>query len=473
MQLKIDNFHGIQPRLHPTLLGDGMAVRAHNCRLKNGKLVPLREPSALEGVQIYRENGLPDEAYVSSMHIWHDTDGRFALLLFPDVTWSAPGNVADDNLTRLIVSGKTGEPFRDETGKQHADSPVVYVRVGSVRAKKRTVIAKNALPAPLVRRDTNEDLTSAKLFTRFFVTWVDAYGMESPPSRESLLSDGTDDDLVYNDGDPVAIRIQGTLPINAESVRVYKSLAGLEGDGRAQFVVEIPRADLIGGKEFTFTVADADAGEIMPEIESIPADLICIRDVPGGYYCGFAPSKPKTVCFSEIDMLYSWPTAYRYDVASNIVALAATSNSVFALTDGWPYVLTGTAPESMTVAKIAGPAACVSPRGVCVHGNSVYFASNAGLMVIANDANAGTVCQNLTQKIFTKDQWAEFNPSSCIMGQHDDALYLFFTLPNGERRRLIIDLAESADAVTTHDVNATCVVVDDREGRMLFIKEDE
>ena len=36
--VKIDQFGGIAPRQHPTQLADGMAVTAHNCRLKTGKL---------------------------------------------------------------------------------------------------------------------------------------------------------------------------------------------------------------------------------------------------------------------------------------------------------------------------------------------------------------------------------------------------------------------------------------------------
>ena len=470
--VKIDNFHGIQPRVHPSLLTDGMAVTAHNCRLKSGKLVPIREPTVCDGVRVYRENGLPDDTYVSSIQIWHDTDESFALLMFPDVTWSAPGNVADDRFTRLIVSGVTGEQFRDSEGVMHENSPVLYVRVGDMREKRRIAIAKNALPAPLVRRDANDPLTEEKRYTRFFVTWVDAYGMESPPSNPSLLYDGTDAALEYDDGDPVALKISGTLPINLESIRVYKSVTGLE-DGYAQFVKEFPKSSVVGNKEVVFAVPDEDVGETMPEIESVPADLVCILDVPGSFYCGFSPSKPKTVCFSDVNLLYSWPVAYRYDISNNIVSLAVTSNNVFALTDGWPYVLSGTSPESMTVSKIAGAAACVSPRGICVHNNNVYFVSHNGLMVIGNDADAGTTCKNLTQGIFTKEQWTAFNPSSCIMGVYEDALHLLFTLPNKRKKQLIIDLVEGANAVTTHDVNMTCMVVDNKGGRMLFLKEED
>jgi hypothetical protein len=189
--------------------------------------------------------------------------------------------------------------------------------------------------------------------------------------------------------------------------------------------------------------------------------------VDGGFYTGFSPSSPHTVMFSDVGIVTSWPTAYRYDVKDNIVALATTSNSVFALTDGYPWVLSGTAPETMSAARLAGPAACVSPRSVVVYRNSVYYASNEGMMVIANSANAGTVCANLTDKIFTKDQWQALRPETCIAGQHDGALYLFFDGAEGLR----IDLAESAAAVTTHDEVASCMCVDERGDALCFVRK--
>ena len=67
--VKIDTFGGIAPRQHPTQLADGMAVTAHNCRLKTGKLVPLREPQLVEGPNILMENGLADIADAQSMHV--------------------------------------------------------------------------------------------------------------------------------------------------------------------------------------------------------------------------------------------------------------------------------------------------------------------------------------------------------------------------------------------------------------------
>lgn len=465
--VKIDNFGGIAPRQHPTLLADGMAVTAHNCRLKTGKLVPLREPSLASAENYILMGGLTKIKDANSMHIWRRVDGGFDLLLYGGMTWSAPGNIAADDLMRIIISGETTESFGEVE-----NTPVVLIRNNDYFYT--VPLCKNVLAAPVVRRSSGEispDEPNIR-YTRFFVTWVDGYGMESPVSAPSKVyvegEEPLDDDLEYLDGDTVMFNGIADIPADAEKVRVYKVITGAE-TGRVQFIKEVVAT--AAQNPFSVRVKDEDAGEVMPEIEAPPPDLQCICDVPGAFYCGFSPSSPKTVCFSDIDLIYSWPIAYRYDVADRIVALAVTSNSVFALTEGWPYVLSGTAPEAMSVAKLAGPAACVSARGVCVFRNAVYFVSNTGLMTIYNSSDAGTVCQNLTDKIFTKDQWLALNPSSCVMGQHDGALMLFFSLENGEHKALTIDLMDNAAvAVSTHDEAAKCLCVDTKEDRLYFVR---
>ena len=464
--VKIDAFGGIAPRQHPTQLADGMATIAMNVKLESGKLVPLRQPRLVEGAANIMENGLADVAAAQSMHIWRRNGGGFDFLLFPGMTWAAPGNIASDDLTRIVVSGATGQ------GASGAE-PVLYARKDGAKAVKP--LAKAALPAPVVARDSQTPLDDNRRYTRFFIAWVDEFGFESPCSPPSLVKqpgdDPADEDLEYMDGDRVLVDTPEGVPEDAVKIRVYKVIAGSE-EGRPQFIFDydIPAGGM--GAGFSFAVKDEDAGEVMPEIENPTDGLLHILDVPGAFYVGFAPSAPKTVCFSEVDMLYSWPTAYRYDIADNIVALAVTSNSVFALTDGWPYVLSGTAPESMTVAKLASPAACVSQRGVTVLRNTVFYASNAGLMAIANSATEGTVVTNLTEQIFTKDQWQAMNPKSCLLGHHDGRLFMYFTKEDGSHVGLTFNLSDGLKvAVTTHDEAAKCLVVDNAEDRMYFVRE--
>lgn len=478
-RIAVHSFHGIQPRVHPSLLADGMAVRAHNCVLESGKLVPLREPALAEDASSFMEGGLAQIQDAKSIHAWKRANGTVDFLLFGGMTWMAEGNLADDDKTRVIISGDTGVSFTDSRNDVHDNVPAFWMRDASAPGGiSRVPLAKNALPAPTVQRgEGSAELTANKRYARFFWTWVDKYGYESPSSEPSQITvEGTlvSDVLEYDDGDYVRLSLPANAawPQDATKVRIYKTATGTseQTDG-IQFLAE--RDIAVGTTGYEVRVLDDMLGEAMPQIEAPPYDLRCVLAVPGGYYVGISPSNPKTVFFSDIGLVYSWPVAYRYDVGDNIVALAVTSNTVYALTDGWPYVLSGTAPESMSVAKLAGPAACVSPRGVCVYRNSAYFVSNAGLMVIANSADAGTVCANLTDKVFTKDQWLAMNPKDSMVGQFDGALFLFFRDEDGKALPgLTIDLAESADSVTTHKEAARCVCTDNATDRMYYVREE-
>lgn len=476
MTLKIDNFHGIQPRLHPSLLGKGMAVRAHNCRLKRGKLVPLRNPSVLPEAFVYKQGGLTKLSDAMSLHAWKWRNASnadvVAFLAFKGMTWMAEGNVADDEYDRVFVTGVTGVEYSDgETVTE--DTPAVFLHERSGNNVIPHSLYKTPIGAPTASVGVSENAQSAidtnltVFYVAFFAAWYDMYGYESPLSPAS-------DIVEINDGSEVEFGVAG-LPPGAKGVRLYMSRSGTEeaSDG-IQFLADhdlTPTEAASHSASFTLEVSPEDAGEAEPGIEQMPPDLRCLQFVPGGFYTGFSASAPRTVMFSDVGVATSWPVAYRYDLKDNIVALAVTSNTVFALTDGWPWVLSGTAPESMTAAKLAGPAACVSPRGVCVYRNSVYFASNEGLMAIVNDANAGTVCANVTEKIFTKDQWQEKNPSTCILAQHDGAIHMFFKRADGTPDEgLVLDLNESADAVTTHDEAARCVCVDNTTDTMYFVR---
>lgn len=476
--VKTETFGGIAPRIHPTLLPEGMAVTAHNCRLKTGKLVPLRQPSIVKGVPVHLEGGLDCVSGARSMHVWRRRDGSPELLLFGGVTWMAPGNIADDERTRVVVSGETGV---SHGGAQN--TPVVYMRDPESGETEILPIAKEALPAPKVSRTSEGDLSEGtSRYTSFFVTWVDEYGYESPVSEPSLVKTGVDasgndvwsqEDVEYLDGDTVAFMPIGTssLPAGAVAVRVYKVVTG-QSVGRIQFIREFSRDYIAAGANgFSVDVKDESAGEVITQMEGAPADLRCIRDVPGSFYCGFSPSCPKTVMFSDVDLICSWPTAYRYDVADSIVALAVSGNTVFALTDGTPYALTGTDPGAMTVTKLSSAAPCVSARGVCLHQRTVYFVSNAGLMSVTS-SDGGTTCTNVTDSMFTKEQWQGMNPASCVMGEHDGALHLFFESVDGTRTGLTVNLTESSSvALSTHGEHARCLCEDAREGRMYYVRE--
>ena len=482
--IKIEKFCGLQPRVNAAMLADGMATVAHNCRLKSGKLVPLREPKSVDGAMIRYENGLQNIAEANSIWAWKQTaeDGSTAVefLVFPGQVWFANSNIADDPKDRLFVSGDTGVSFTDADGVTWGNAPCAYLHDRGANAIVRHCLCKVPLATPVVERaeaspvDTDKDVK----YTFFFTTWVDAYGYESGVSAPSRTTNGqsgvqaTEQTLEYNDGDMVSIAPIASVPAAAVKVRVYKVVSGSESQA-IQFVHEVGRDTALVG--FTFRALDENAGEALPQLESPPGDLSGIVRVPGNYYAGFVRSSPKSVAFSESDIPTSWPYDYRYDVEDNVVCLAATVNTVFALTDGRVFILSGTAPESMTISKLADSAPCLSARSVCVYQNAVYYASNDGLYMIAADADYGMVCRNLTEKMMTKEQWSALNPASCICQESDGELHLFFerTSESGlvERVNYNVNLNESACAITTSDEVASCACKDERTGKMYYVRE--
>jgi len=188
--------------------------------------------------------------------------------------------------------------------------------------------------------------------------------------------------------------------------------------------------------------------------------------VPGNYYAGFSKSKPRTVFFSDLSIPYNWPEGYEYDIHDDIVGLTASKNSVFAMTDNRVWVLRGTDPESM-VASALSPAACVSEKSIVEYGNNVYFASNYGLCMVHNTVSDGEIVTNITDKLFTKEQWKNLNPSSCRCYQVDGRILAFFQV-QGSVKGYIFDLTETECMLTTHDVRVSCGCVDVLTDDLIF-----
>lgn len=453
--IRFSQFLGILPRSHPSQLPDGCAVKAHNCTLYNGKLTPLRQPS-VASFQVRAENGLTKVSEAKSLYLWRHGLAT-EMLAWPGNVKVATSNIADDDRYRIFVTGETGI---GDGGKE----PAVYAAAGANSwGFTRTSLRKSVLPAPDVTNQEGVGSATNFRYTYFFQTWVDAFGYMSGPS-------GPSEEVEYVDGQTMSIDGVGA-PSGAVSRRVWKVITGLESES-VQFIFE---QALPSGATFfpatTFAVSDQDAGEVMPEFESPPADLSWMTFVPGNFYTGFAASSPKTVMFTEQGYPTTWPLDYRYDVRDPVVALAVCGNSVVALTTGAPWILTGTAPGAMSVAVMQSEQACVSPYSVCTLEGSVFYASGDGICMVAPNGSYPLTVNNITDKIFGKREWTALNPSSCIMQAYDGALHAWFTLTNGASKGYVFRLADGAAAVTTHDEAAKAAFYDPITDGLYYVRE--
>jgi hypothetical protein len=312
------------------------------------------------------------------------------------------------------------------------------------------------MPAPVATVPDPGEVDNIR-YTVFFQSWVDSYGYESGASLPS-------NEVEYIDGSQVTIGAD-TAPAYAVKRRIWKVVSGTQSES-IQFVAE---QNAVNSRfpTYTFALLDENAGEVLPMYVGMPTDLNWMTRVPGNFFAGFKRSNIREVRFSEVGVPVSWPDAYAYSVHDDIVGLGVTLNSVFVVTTGMPWVLTGTAPESMTAAILASPQGCVAARSICVMEGAVFYVSADGICML-QDGSAGV--NVITAKLFSKRDWQALHPETAFMTAYDGALHLWFGA-TGSRTGYVINLTDGQAAVVTHDEVAKAACVDAETDSLYFVRE--
>jgi hypothetical protein len=112
---------------------------------------------------------------------------------------------------------------------------------------------------------------------------------------------------------------------------------------------------------------------------------------------------------------------------------------VVVLTDERPVMVYASSPEAVTVTPLSKSVAPLSsiPRAVAVSQFGVTFPSHDGLV---NVTESGVV-DNVTEKILTRKQWAEFTPANILTAVHNDKVYLFATGTGLAKQGAVYDTA--------------------------------
>lgn len=451
--ITIDNFGGIAPRMHPTLLGNNMAIKAHNCVLKNGKLVPIKQPSSTinDNIPFIFENNLTTMSDAKSLYFWHRDKNNTMLLAWPDVVYVAESNLSVDPKSRIFVSGMTG---LGETGNE----PGVYLNT-ELKTIDRISLCKDPLPPPFITTNGVSDPNNVR-YTVFFQTWVDRYGFESGVSNPS-------EEIQYNDGDMLTLAEETAITNNMVARRIYKVVNSSEGES-IRFVFQ---QDKISGTDrflqINFRVKDDNLGEELPKLSPPPTDLEMICKVPNGFYAGVRRSNLREIRFSEVGNPSQWPDIYTASVFNDIVGLGITLNTIFVLTKGEPWAITGTNPQEMSAAILATAQGCVSRDSICSYGGNVFYASADGICMLSDGSSSSKL---ITDKIFSRDDWQKLNPNSCKIVCHNSSLFCWFKIGQETTNMIISLLDDSNVAVTTHDESANAVCVDIEDDALFFVR---
>lgn len=262
--------------------------------------------------------------------------------------------------------------------------------------------------------------SATPVYTSYVYTFVNEYGEESAPSDAS-------DTVQRNANASATITTPTTVPtgISLEygitSKRIYRAVTGALGS-EFLFVAEIP----LSQADYIDILTDSQLGEVLESTDwdLPPTDLRYILSLPNGIMVGASGNR---LCFSVQNRPHAWPVAYRLATDSPITGLGNVDTSVVIGTQTFVYTASGNAPDSYSMSKPGAPHSCASARSIAyLLGTGVVFSGPDGIMAV----NGPTDVRNLTEMIFTREQWQALEPTSILGIAHDD-IYFFFATAGG------------------------------------------
>lgn len=395
MLLKIDQFLGTIPRLAAEKLPPSAAQTATNCKLTSGNLRPFKQVST---VNTPAKVGTKKSIYLFGSQYW------FHWLDDVDVL---RGPIAGDTQERTYFTGDSaagGRPKVTDSTIATAggtEYPMNSYTLGIPAPENAPTVALSGSPVP-------DPADPASQESRVYVyTYVSGWGEEGPPSPPSSL-------LTWSPGQTVAISALDGAPTgdyNITTKRIYRTL-----NGTYKYAGEVP----VATATFTDNIATSGLGETLPSTTWYmpPAGMKGIVKHPAGFFVGFVGNE---IVPSEAFLPHAYNPSNRLTVEYPIVGLGVFGQSILIVTQGLPYVATGSSPDSLILERLEIKEAGVSKRGIVDLGEAVVYPSGNGLMLVGMGA-----AQNLTESLFTREEWQALNPSSILGVVHDGRYFGFY-----------------------------------------------
>lgn len=468
--LAIAAFRGAVPRVSERLIAGNQAQQALNCKITSGRLDPLKglglvHTSVLEAITtMYRYRHLDTYNWlvwdrvvdVARSPVARDTlgriyycgDGEPRMTTYADAVagavypngWFVLGVVSPVSAMAISVTGGAGTnedrayvyTFRTRYGEESGPSPAT-LKTGKVdgswditgmdAAPPNTgTISAAVKDTPIIGQvqvtlDTvfglavGEEITFAgvsgmtDLNGTFEIAGIDVAAKKVTVDLATTQT--------YSGGADTWTRV---APHNLTGMTkcIYRTV-GTNVDYR--LVIEIPAANTTYSDTVPATTVSLNAGIATLDTLPPPKDMHSIVLLANGVLAGLSGNQ---LCLSEQGKPYSWPISNRGSFPGTGIALVAAGNAVIVLTDSYPLVASATVPEAVTVTKIPGDtlAPCVAKQGVVDISSGALFPSHDGLYVATTSG-----VRNITEALFTFDEWQLLMPETFKAGFHAGAYY--------------------------------------------------
>lgn len=386
--IDIVTMRGMTPRVAPHLLPDEVAETAVDCHFDSGVISPLNDDS-LVGIT------LPFKP-VTLFH--YRAEHWFAWTKHVEAVHSP---VSKDPFGRVyFTDGEYPKVTNSQIATGGANKPTAWYRLGVPAPSVPVGVASVNPPAGGKDDSVTDDET------RFYVdTYVTAMGEEGPPGPASgkVLIPIPDSSVTLTLSPPT---MQDS---NITHRRIYRSVSG-GGLSDYLLVAELP----VATGSFVDSLSDEQLGPVLETYNYTmpPSDMRGICQMANGICAGFSGN---TVLFSEPYLPYAWPEKYKLTTEHDIVAIAAIDTALIVMTKGYPYIMQGVSPASITSQKLSQlPQACVSARSVVAMDGVVYYASPDGLVGIG--ASGGAV---ITEAMITQSQWGKLGATTLRAWHHE------------------------------------------------------
>lgn len=501
MHIRINDFAGTLPKLHPTKLPDHAAQTCSNVMVEHDILSPINKASTLhpsdtvgyenfKSAIFFQHDSVTYKKYANNIvrfafspvhdayRLYWSTEDSKAPLMFND--WDIGGIGGNELITDNFdyIAGMTPPVVIDTiiTGINPPvitpvapvttdptvtpDAPATYSMVENTinRVFKRISNQKNSSGVEKKESEIS-DVVATIINTLpehaearvYALTYVNRFGDESAPGvieKVLYLTKGDTPTLTipYAAGTREAmVRDYG---INA--IRLYRSVTNSLGVAQFLFV-----------KEYLLTMT-GDSVTIIDDMAygstKIGEPLVTMNyDQPRVGMKGLGVTDDgvgyayieKTICLSEPYTLYAWPRFYELSSQHTIMGLGHYDNTIVVATKGNPMLISGSEPESMGVLSLPLYEGCVSSRSMVNLNHGCMYASENGLVLVTTNS-----AKLLTENTFSTEDWQKINPSSIHATAYKNG-YLFFWDNGVKKGSGYIDLNNGNKGVMWFDEHAS------------------
>lgn len=431
------------PRLTPRALPDSAAQVATNARLLSGDLEAWRQFALTHTLAM----SAPVGAIYKLNSAWLSWAG--------DVD-AARGPVPGDTTFRLFLTGPAVYSTPSWTNYAMATAGAepypVTVRPLGVPAPTGLFFGAAYYPASGVDRIGT---------TSYVLTYVNDVGQESAPSSPTLTITAPSGlgDSVQVAVTPLSSGISAAYGIT--TVRIYRAATGSTGTA-FRFVGEM--ALPVTFDHFIDDLADSQLGEVLPSAlwDLPPDDLQGIIALPNGVMAGFSKNN---LCLSAQNFPHAWPVDYQLTTDTDIVGIGNIDTTIVVFTQSFLYVASGADPAQYSMAKFEIPRAGVAKRSIAyLRETGVIGATSLGLAAVQGVGQM----QNLTESIFTYQQWQALVPSSIIAFGHNN-VYFFFYDTGSAKGGYALDMSPTGFGLVALSFHATAGYNDPQTDQLFLV----